>query len=323
MGISTPCAGGFSSASMNCSVEAMNGFLVIDKPQGITSFDVVRTIRRTLKVRRVGHCGTLDPMATGVLPVAIGEATRLVEFVMDGEKIYHGTLKLGETTDTQDAEGTILTRCAVVGIDRVQIEQAVSTLLGPIKQLPPMYSALKRDGVPLYELARKGIEVERATRAIEIYRFEICAVDLPFVSFEVTCSKGTYVRTLAHDLGAKLGCGAHLTALRRLKSGAFTESESITLEQLQDDSEVQLLPVSSALAALPALALSADALLRLKNGVPPQQSEASTEEDFPAPGTVVILCREHQLVAVARFDPERLIEPRGDFHLLRVFPANA
>ena len=228
----------------------MNGFLVIDKPQGVTSFDVVRTIRRALKVRRVGHCGTLDPMATGVLPVAIGEATRLVEFVMDGEKIYRGTLKLGETTDTQDAEGTILSSRAIDGIDRAQIEAVIATLLGPIQQLPPMYSALKRDGVPLYELARKGLEVERALRSIEIYRFEISSVDLPFVTFEVTCSKGTYVRTLAHDLGARLGCGAHLTALRRMKSGAFTEAEAIPLDSLRNESPetVQLLPVSAALA---------------------------------------------------------------------------
>lgn len=303
----------------------MNGFLVIDKPRGVTSFDVVRTVRRALKVRRVGHCGTLDPMATGVLPVAIGEATRLVEFVMDGEKIYRGTLKLGETTDTQDADGTILQNCPIDGIDRAQIESVIATLLGPIQQLPPMYSALKRDGVPLYELARKGIEVERSLRAIEIYRFELCSVDLPFITFEVTCSKGTYVRTLAHDLGVRLGCGAHLTALRRLKSGAFNETEAITLDHLQIETPqtVQLLPMASALAALPVLALTPEALIRLKNGVPPQQSEVSAGQNFPVPGTIVTLCRDQQLVAVARFDPKRLSEPRGDFVLLRVFPANA
>jgi tRNA pseudouridine55 synthase len=302
----------------------LNGFLVIDKPQGVTSFDVVRTIRRALKVRRVGHCGTLDPMATGVLPVAIGEATRLVEFVMDGEKIYRGTLKLGETTDTQDAEGTILCHSPIDGIDRAQIEGVIATLLGPIQQLPPMYSALKRDGVPLYELARKGLEVERALRSIEIYRFELCSVDLPFVTFEVTCSKGTYVRTLAHDLGARLGCGAHLTALRRLKSGAFSEGEAIPLDRLRTEPEtVQLLPVSTALTSLPALDLSTEALVRLKNGVPPQRDEVSTVRTFPPPGSLVTLCRDQQLVAVARFEPERENEARGDFVLLRVFPANA
>lgn len=302
----------------------MNGFLVVDKPQGVTSFDVVRTIRRAFKVRRVGHCGTLDPMATGVLPVAIGEATRLVEFVMDGEKIYRGTLKLGETTDTQDAEGTILSCSAIDAIDREQIEAAIATLLGPIQQLPPMYSALKRDGVPLYELARKGVEVERALRSIEIYRFELCSVDLPFVTFEVTCSKGTYVRTLAHDLGARLGCGAHLTALRRLKSGAFTEGEAIPLDRLRCEPEsVQLLPVSSALASLPALDVSTEALLRLKNGVPPQRGEVSEIQPFPAAGHLVTLRRDRQLVAVARFEPGRENEARGDFVLLRVFPFNA
>lgn len=304
---------------------ALNGFLVIDKPRGVTSFDVVRIIRRTLKVRRVGHCGTLDPMATGVLPVAIGEATRLVEFVMDGVKIYRGTLKLGETTDTQDADGTILSSTPVDGIDRSLIEEAFSTLVGQIEQLPPMYSALKRDGVPLYELARKGVVVERAVRAITIFRLDIRSVELPFVTFEVTCSKGTYVRTLAHDLGVRLGCGAHLTALRRLQSGAFSETAAISLGSLQNVSpqDVQLLPVDSALAALPVLTLSPEALVRLKNGVPPQRSEVETEQPFPAAGRIVTLCRDRQLVAVARFDPERLLEPRGDFVLLRVFPANA
>lgn len=304
---------------------SLNGFLVIDKPRGVTSFDVVRTIRRTLKVRRVGHCGTLDPMATGVLPVAIGEATRLVEFVMDGVKIYRGTLKLGETTDTQDAEGTILSRSPVAGIDHPLLAEAFASLVGPIEQLPPMYSALKRDGVPLYELARKGIEVERKVRAITVYRLEICDVDLPFVTFEVTCSKGTYVRTLAHDLGARLGCGAHLTALRRLQSGAFSEAEAVPLDSLQNvaPQDVQLLPVASALAALPVLDLSPEAALRLKNGVPPQRSEVNTDESFPETGTIVSLCRDRQLIAVARFDPERTVEPRGDFVLLRVFPANA
>lgn len=303
----------------------MNGFLVIDKPKGVTSFDVVRSIRRALKVRRVGHCGTLDPMATGVLPVAIGEATRLVEFVMDGAKIYRGTLKLGETTDTQDAEGTILCQCAIDGIDRKQIEGVIASLTGTIKQLPPMYSALKRDGIPLYALARKGIEVERVLREIEIYRFELCSLDLPFVTFEVTCSKGTYVRTLAHDLGAALGCGAHLTALRRLQSGSFSEAEAIPLDRLQNESleTLQLLPISAALASLPALVLSPDALIRLKNGVPPQRAEVSAMQTFPVPGTLVTLCRDQQLVAVARFDPDRTIETRGDFVLLRVFPANA
>jgi tRNA pseudouridine55 synthase len=176
----------------------------------------------------------------------------------------------------------------------------------------------------LYELARKGVEVERALRSIEIYRFELCSVDLPFVTFEVTCSKGTYVRTLAHDLGACLGCGGHLTALRRLKSGAFSEGEAILLDRLRCEPEtVQLLPVSAALASLPLLDLSTEALLRLKNGVPPQRSEVSDIEPFPVAGSLVTLCRDRQLVAVARFEPERENETRGDFVLLRVFPSNA
>lgn len=303
----------------------MEGFLVIDKPLGVTSFDVVRQVRRLLKVRRVGHCGTLDPLATGVLPVAIGEATRLVEFVMDGEKVYRATLKLGETTDTQDAEGTILERHSIAGVDAAHVHAAAATFLGRHAQLPPMYSALKRNGVPLYELARKGIEVERATREIDIRRFAILTLELPFVTFEVTCSKGTYVRTLAHDLGQLLGCGAHLTALRRIQSGAFREADAIPLSSLTDEptaAAARLLPTSAAMAAYPEVEVVAEAALtRLRNGVPPTVDEVAAPPDLAA-DTIVTLRGSGRLLAVARYAPERNEETRGDFILLRVFPAN-
>lgn len=303
----------------------MEGFLVIDKPLGATSFDVVRQVRRLLKVRRVGHCGTLDPLATGVLPVAIGEATRLVEFVMDGEKVYRATLKLGETTDTQDAEGTILEQHSIAGVDAAAVHAAAATFLGRIEQLPPMYSALKRNGVPLYELARKGIEVERATRAIEIRRLEILAIELPLVTFEVTCSKGTYVRTLGHDLGQRLGCGAHLIALRRTQSGAFREADAVPLAALMDDPDgaaARLLPTAAAMAAYPGREVTDEAALtRLRNGVPPTIAEVEAQPEL-APGTILTLRSSGRLLAVARFAPERDEELRGDFILLRVFPAN-
>jgi tRNA pseudouridine55 synthase len=210
----------------------MNGILLIDKPQGMTSHDVVRRVRRLLRTRRVGHTGTLDPLATGVLPVAVGEATRIVQFLMEGDKTYRAVLKLGEITTTQDAEGEVLERRPVEGITVEAVIAAARSFAGVIHQLPPMYSALKKDGVPLYRLARQGIEVERESREVRIDRLQILDVDLPLVTLEVDCSKGTYVRTLCHDLGLALGTGAHLVALRRTRSGSFTEADCVKLEQL-------------------------------------------------------------------------------------------
>lgn len=304
----------------------MDGFLVIDKPQGPTSFDVVRQVRRLLKTRRVGHCGTLDPMASGVLPIAVGEATRLVEFVMEGDKVYRATLKLGEVTDTQDAEGTVLLVRPLTGIDADRIRSVVGTFVGPLEQVPPMYSALKRNGQPLYVLARQGVEVERAARRVEIRCLELLAVDLPFVTFEVTCTKGTYVRTLAHDLGQALGCGAHLTALRRLRTGAFAEADAVALSSLAEEplaAATRLLPTAAAMAGFPAFeVVDATALQRLRNGVPPASTEVAPQPGLAA-GTVVTLRTNGRLLAIARFAPDRSEDERGDFYLLRVFPANA
>ena len=204
----------------------MNGVIVIDKPQGMTSFDIVRQVRRMCKVRRVGHAGTLDPLATGVLPVAVGWATRLVEYMMAGEKTYQATMKLGASTDTQDSEGQILEEKEWQHVDRAALDEAVASFVGDIDQLPPMYSALKKDGKPLYQLARQGIEVERQLRSIHIDSIVVDDFAPPLVTFTVHCSKGTYVRTLCHDLGQKLNCGAHMTALRRMSCGHFLPSTS-------------------------------------------------------------------------------------------------
>lgn len=300
----------------------MNGLLIIDKPQGITSFDVVRRLRRICKTRRVGHAGTLDPLATGVLPVAVGDATRILQFIMEGDKTYRATLRLGEITDTQDAEGEVLERRPLAGVTEENVRKACRSLLGTIRQIPPMYSAIKKDGVPLHRLARQGIEVERKARPIEILRLEILEVDLPHVTFEVDCSKGTYVRTLCHDLGLALGCGAHLTALRRTRNGAFGEAESVTLEDLESGqasgAAVKLLPPAEALRGFPALEVADEAAVRLKDGVPPSQSSVSgTLPDVEGEG--VILLHDGALLAVARYVPSRVKEKRGDFELLRVF----
>jgi tRNA pseudouridine55 synthase len=298
----------------------MNGILLIDKPPGMTSHDVVRRVRRLLRTRRVGHTGTLDPLATGVLPVAVGEATRIVQFLMEGDKTYRAVLKLGATTTTQDAEGEVLERRPVEGVTADAVAAAARSFEGVIRQLPPMYSALKKDGVPLYQLARQGIEVERELREVRIDRLQILDVHLPFVTLEVDCSKGTYVRTLCHDLGRALGPGAHLVTLRRTRSGPFTESDCVTLEQLEAGDLVvpPYLSISAALRGMPALEIDADAARRLADGIPPALAALADAPGCPE-GATVRLMHAGALLAIARFAPARLNEKRGDFELLRVF----
>ncbi|MDO3376680.1 tRNA pseudouridine(55) synthase TruB [Geoalkalibacter halelectricus] len=303
----------------------MDGLLLIDKPRGITSHDVVARVRRILRTRRVGHTGTLDPMATGVLPVAVGRATRLVEFLMADSKTYRATLKLGEITDTQDADGQIVERRQVSDITQERVVAACRAFLGDIAQTPPMYSALKKDGVPLYRLARQGIEVERAARRVRIERIDLLSWELPFLEIEVDCSKGTYIRTLAHDLGAFLGPGAHLVQLCRTRSGAFSLEECLDLENLSADAcpgaTPGFLELSEILRGVSRLAVDEAGAARLAQGIPPTalQVEATPGED----GDLVVLMRGRRLLAVARYAPARLLEKRGDFELLRVFPEAA
>ncbi|HVO41562.1 MAG TPA: tRNA pseudouridine(55) synthase TruB [Aggregatilineales bacterium] len=194
------------------------GFLPIDKPKGLTSHDVVARIRRGTGIKRIGHAGTLDPMATGALIVCVGAATRLSDYVMHGEKVYRAVLRLGVETDTYDAEGSIVATADASWITPEAIEAEVSHFQGEIEQIPPMYSAIKRSGKKLYELARDGVEIDRAPRRVWL-RTNLLAFNPPDAELEITCSAGTYIRSVAHDLGAVLGVGAHLTALRRLRSG--------------------------------------------------------------------------------------------------------
>jgi tRNA pseudouridine55 synthase len=200
----------------------MDGFIVIDKPSGMTSHDVVNVVRRITGIKKVGHTGTLDPFATGVLPVAMGEATKAIPYLDEVEKEYSATLRLGESTDTQDFTGRIIERKEWRGITPESIQDVFSRFRGRQSQLPPKYSALKHNGVPLYRLARRGEEVCKKPRCIEIFSLAIDSVSLPEVEFTVRCSRGTYIRTLSHDMGEELGCGAHLAKLRRTASGPFT-----------------------------------------------------------------------------------------------------
>ena len=210
----------------------MEGILLVDKPADHTSHDVVARLRGKLRMKRVGHAGTLDPMATGLLIMLVGKATRVSQYLTSLDKEYEGTIELGKVTDTQDAEGEVLETIPVPAFTEAEIRTAVASFLGDQYQTPPMYSAVKVDGVPLYKSARKGEEVEREPRFIRVMSWDITRFALPHLDFRLRCTKGTYVRTLAHDLGRKLGCGAHLAALRRTASDKFHVSQALTLDQI-------------------------------------------------------------------------------------------
>lgn len=216
-----------------------SGVLLVDKAPDMTSHDVVAIARRALNTKKIGHCGTLDPMATGLLMLVIGKATKIQDLLMSEDKVYEGTLTLGERTSTQDRQGEVLETREVSDYPEADIKGAFESFMGEFEQLPPMVSAIKMGGVPLYKMARKGQEVERKLRPVRVTGFEITRVALPEVDFRVECSKGFYVRTYANDIGEKLGCGGHLSALRRTNSGKFNLERAVTVAQLKDpDPEV-------------------------------------------------------------------------------------
>jgi len=247
-----------------------DGIIIVDKPQGWTSMDVCAKLRRVMGEKRVGHAGTLDPMATGVLPVFVGRATRAVEFAERGAKEYLATLRLGQDTDTQDVTGTVLGE-RPVHVTRAELEKVLPQFTGDILQVPPMYSALKRDGKKLYELARQGKTVERAPRPITIFALEVLeqASGTDYL-LRVRCSKGTYIRTLCHDIGAALGCGGTMATLRRTSAAGFTLSQAVTMERIigAEDAAGLLLPVDAYFSHYPALAISGPAERRCRNGNP-------------------------------------------------------
>lgn len=248
----------------------LDGILNINKPQGKTSHDVVHAIRRMSGGARTGHAGTLDPLATGVLLVCLGRAVRVTAYLTDHDKKYRARVRLGIETDTYDATGTIVAQHAVT-VTREQVENVLQQFVGQSTQVPPAYSAIKQDGVRLYKLARRGIETERVPRPIAIYSVTVREIALPDVEFDVHCSKGTYIRALAHDLGARLGCGACLTALTRLASGHFTLDDAVTLDQVQVAFAQQRLdqylrPLDRALLQFQAVAVNAENARRIQQG---------------------------------------------------------
>jgi tRNA pseudouridine55 synthase len=219
---------------------ALDGAILVDKPAGPTSHDVVDAIRRKFGIKKVGHCGTLDPNATGLLIIVLGRGTKLSERLMGDDKVYEGTIKFGEATDSYDADGELTGSLPVPPLTLEQLNEDAATFIGDQMQIPPMVSAIKKDGVPLYKLARKGVEVEREPRLIHIYNFRFTEYAEPLGKFRVACTKGTYVRSLAHDLGQKLGCGAHLTTLRRSASGKFDVTDAKPLDEILQMSLKQL-----------------------------------------------------------------------------------
>jgi tRNA pseudouridine55 synthase len=213
---------------------ALDGALLIDKPAGPTSHDVVDAIRRQFGIKKVGHCGTLDPNATGLLIIVLGRGTKLSERLMSDDKAYEGSIKFGETTNSYDTDGELVASLPVPPLTVDQLNAAAAEFIGDQMQTPPMVSAVKKDGVPLYQLARKGVEVQREPRLIHVYHFLFSAYQEPIGRFSIACTKGTYVRSIAHDLGQKLGCGAHLATLRRVTSGKFDVADSMPFEDVLD-----------------------------------------------------------------------------------------
>ena len=274
-----------------------NGILVIDKSAGWTSQDVAAKLRGVFHERRVGHGGTLDPMATGVLPVFIGRATRAAEFLESAEKEYVAGLRLGVVTDTQDTSGTVLETNSVC-VTRAQLEVALRQFLGPIEQIPPMYSAIKINGQKLYELARRGQEVARKPRSITIHALELLEGESADWTVRVRCSKGTYVRTLCHDLGRALGCGGCMSSLRRTRAGSFTLAQAVTMQQVLDfaagqDPQQLLMPVDAVFAAHPPLIVTLGQAAKLKNGaqVKDWQFQPGTYRVYAEDGEFLLLGR--------------------------------
>ena len=247
-----------------------NGIIIVDKPSGWTSQDVAAKLRGVFHERRIGHGGTLDPMATGVLPVFVGRATRAAEFMELAQKEYIAGLRLGMTTNTQDTSGETL-QTAPVCVTRQELEAALKQFTGPIEQIPPMYSAIKIGGKKLYELARKGQEIERKPRPVTIYALELLDGDGADWTIRVRCSKGTYVRTLCHDIGAALGCGGCMSSLRRTMAGGFTLRQAVTMPELlkfaeENDPQTLLMPVDALFAQHPALIVTMGQAARIRNG---------------------------------------------------------
>jgi tRNA pseudouridine55 synthase len=292
----------------------LHGILIVDKPQGLSSAAVVAKISKRFNLKRVGHAGTLDPLATGVLPVCINEATKLAGLLSESGKRYVVSLKLGESTDTQDMEGQVIETRPVTILPSCVVE-TMGEFVGAINQIPPMYSAKKRDGRPLYELARKGQDVERKAVPVHVYQMDIRGIDLPSVQFEVDVSKGFYIRTLCHDIGERLECGAHMTSLRRTRHGLLTIEQSVPLSVIldggEDALEAHLIPLTDPKIGIPLLKLDDRCAALVATGQPLTAKQVRQLPDpLPCDGSTLVraIDSENRMCALMHFDvsPDRL-----------------
>jgi tRNA pseudouridine55 synthase len=265
-------------------LENINGILLLDKPLDMTSNGILQRVKRLFSAKKAGHTGSLDPLATGMLPICFGEATKICQFLLDSDKYYRVTAKLGERTTTGDAEGEVVETASIDGITPERIEAVLQQFVGPLEQIPPMYSAVKFQGQPLYKLARRGIEIERKSRSIVIHALCMLASDATTFEFDVHCTKGTYVRTLVEDIGLALGTVAHVAALRRTAVAPYQDCKMWTLTELESIKEQQgsaglrqcLLPLESSVQGLPAVQLSTAATFYLRQGQPVMASHVRT-----------------------------------------------
>ena len=291
----------------------LSGILLLDKAVGATSNAALQEVKRLFHARKAGHTGNLDPLASGLLPICFGEATKMSAFLLDSDKRYRGTIKLGVCTSTADAEGEITQTQPVENITEARVREVFAQFTGPIEQVPPMHSALKHNGQPLYKLAREGIEIERRPRQITIFALELLRAEGDELDVDVHCTKGTYIRTLAEDIGRALGCGAHLAALRRTGAGPFDIEDALTLERLSALAEEGLpaldrclLPLETALADRPAVSLTDNSAYYLRKGQPVLVPKAPTD------GLVRLYGKEHflgvgQILDDGRVAPKRLV----------------
>ena len=299
------------STQRRCRVRNISGIVVLDKANGLSSNAALQEVKRLYEANKAGHAGSLDPLATGVLPVCLGEATKVSQFLLDSDKRYRARIKLGIRTDTGDREGSIIERNEGISVSRKTIERALTKFKGEVEQVPPMHSAIKMNGVPLYKLARKGITVEREPRLVTLY--QICLVEFvnSELELEISCSKGTYIRTIADDLGQELGCGAHVIELRRTQAGVFTEKDSISAEELAlekgnrglDKIDQFLIPMDRAIQDLPEVNLPSITASHVKNG------QAVLVRHLPKNG-LVRMYEDEQFIGIGSIDDDGKVAPK-------------
>lgn len=290
----------------------VNGILLLDKPVGMTSNEVLQIVKKIFAASKAGHTGSLDPIATGMLPICFGEATKFTQFLLEADKHYVVTGKLGEATTSGDSEGEVVTSHQIAGISVQAIEQILPKFRGKISQLPPMYSAIKHKGQPLYKLARQGINIERKSREVTVHLLKLLELNRELAKFEMHCSKGTYVRTIVADIGEMLGCGAHVVALRRLAVGPFKAAQMVTLEQLREIAtkgeyrllDELLLPVASILVGIPEVSLTKDMVHYMQQGQPLLFPNA------PNSGLVKLQNKEGEFVGVGEVMEDGKVKPK-------------